>query len=373
MNKRGISGIVVTILLILLALVAIIIVWNVINVMIKGSTEQVGGGEIFTTNLNIVEAQVSPLDAIVKVQKKGTDEITSLKIIITGSQGSYIHEITNKENIPKDLETKEYSFNHYQYNLGEIKSISVVPMFEKKSGIEDKKEISGQELVAPQGCVGWWKLEGNADDSSGSANHGVNNGTVFIDDAKRGKVADFDGLVSDIIGDKLDIGTEDFSISLWFNHPTDDATDWMDCMISKVTSNPPIGFSLKLRGELDIYGNENKIRFTVGKQGTSFGNSIWSTNKYNDGLWHHVVAVADRDIELKLYIDGEEDTTANQNDNGPTDDTDNDNTRDLRIGSYGYGYVFGEDYYWNGQIDEVMFFDKALSEEEIKQLYDSQE
>jgi len=108
--------------------------------------------------------------------------------------------------------------------------------------------------------------------------------------------------------------------------------------------------------------NGNKLRFVYQKTGTSTWytfDSAW-TIPFNE--WHHVVAVYSYTQGfLKLYVDGQ------LTDNFTTNifQLKGELTTPVRIGS-----STGTAEFWNGIIDEVSIYNRALTAEEIKHLYE---
>ena len=92
--------------------------------------------------------------------------------------------------------------------------------------------------------------------------------------------------------------------------------------------------------------------------GVLAGHDASSDVTYTDTEWHHVVGVID-DGTSSLYVDG-----AKQVQEGAVDLTDS--------GIIAYiGKQYGDDSshrYWNGLIDDVRIYDRALSEQEILDL-----
>ena len=78
-----------------------------------------------------------------------------------------------------------------------------------------------------------------------------------------------------------------------------------------------------------------------------------------DQLWHHVVAVADQANGTKLYIDGE--LVASNSSHSVLSSS----KRRMRIGSN----PNIKNNFWNGAIDDVALWDRALTNDEISQLY----
>lgn len=83
------------------------------------------------------------------------------------------------------------------------------------------------------------------------------------------------------------------------------------------------------------------------------------TTALNDGTWHHVLVVADGS-KIRVYVDGNRDDPGDGETLGTVSNTD----ADLTIGGR-----MSNDNMFNGIIDEVFIYNRALSEDEVKQLY----
>ena len=80
------------------------------------------------------------------------------------------------------------------------------------------------------------------------------------------------------------------------------------------------------------------------------------------GRWYHLVGVRDGD-EIKLYVDGELAATAAA---GPADVS----TGPLSVGRAKYDGRNGD--FWNGSVDQVRVYDKALTAQEVSVLHDGE-
>ncbi len=98
------------------------------------------------------------------------------------------------------------------------------------------------------------------------------------------------------------------------------------------------------------------------------GGYIYGTTSINDGNWHHIVVVMEDDgspdvSEIRLYVDGKQDTIAGvlpRAINTPA-------VEDVRIG------VFSDmTRFFQGLIDDVRIYNRALESSEIKTLYKEQ-
>ena len=84
-------------------------------------------------------------------------------------------------------------------------------------------------------------------------------------------------------------------------------------------------------------------------------------NTYNDNNWHHIVLIKTIDNNFDLYIDNTL-TTTNTNKSSWTQNSDY-----FRI----MHRVFNESYFFNGKMSDLRIYSKALSTDEIKELYES--
>ena len=350
MKKRGIraqSQLITTILLIVLVLAAIVIVWAVVNNLITESAEEIGTSAL-TTRLEIKEANLwvtGGAEVIVK-REPGEGEITSLKFIFYNEDGGNVI-IEETEEIPKEIETKIYDFDINDHpELYNINKVSVVPVFGEKLGMEFFETKPNTDAAISE-LVSWWKFDGNARDSVGE-NHGTANGGVDLnyDDAVRGKVASFDG-ADDYVdcGNSLDLSYQNFTISTWFNQePT---TSCCKALLGR-------------GGSFLIWGYD-VLDFSVMNEtwpGGGHGTSI-PTLPFNE--WHHVVGIFNN-THVLLYLDGAYQTSE------PFSGNFVDSSLNLAIGTQCVGCAS----FFNGTIDDIIIFNKALSENQTKAIYNNQ-
>ena len=79
----------------------------------------------------------------------------------------------------------------------------------------------------------------------------------------------------------------------------------------------------------------------------------------NDGQWHHVVAISEHQVSARIWVDGQLVAT------GGAPNISNNGSPNLQIG--GNPNAGGRD--WNGDIDDVAMWDRALTDEEVVELY----
>jgi hypothetical protein len=144
MKKRGISGIIVTMVMVTLVLVLLGVVWVVISNLLTEQVDRIDGSHI-TTNLNIKSAYVEQDNetAYLSVYRGiGDGEISALKFTFSSSGGSYDYLYPITEGIPDEGETKIYNItadnvgiqNSAFNDFSDIISISVAFQYPVKSG-----------------------------------------------------------------------------------------------------------------------------------------------------------------------------------------------------------------------------------------------
>jgi len=202
-----------------------------------------------------------------------------------------------------------------------------------------------------KGLVGNWRFDegtgSTAKDSSPEGNNGTIHGASWTT-GKFGSALKFDG-----VDDYVDCGndeslniTDEKTIEIWFN--ANDLPDWHSIWSKGYVYND---YEISLH----IWNND-KVAFRVVKDG------IVQVNIFTDvlltGKWYHVVCTIDNASQIaRIYQDGvlkEEDTDFSIPDN-------------LDI-PFRIGLRHRVDYF-NGTIDEVRIYNRALSAEEIKRHY----
>jgi hypothetical protein len=210
------------------------------------------------------------------------------------------------------------------------------------------------------GLVGYWPLDTDTNDYSGNSNHGtiVGTGVTKTSAGKSNGAYSFNGVLNNYIN---------IPNSASLQQPNEvTVTAWIKTTISAtyltILSKDNENFGGGGRSYLIEMLNGANAEFVTWRIGetSQWGKSSLSTLTLNDGKWHHIAATSSPNID-KLYIDGKLDQTTT-----PTFSASlYTNTVDLIIGQKGGGSLFT----FNGQIDEVMVFNRALSADEIKALY----
>tara|TARA_Y100000034_G_scaffold47798_1_gene58945 strand:- start:752 stop:3685 length:2934 start_codon:yes stop_codon:yes gene_type:complete len=202
-------------------------------------------------------------------------------------------------------------------------------------------KITGK-VVSEEGLIAHYKFEDNVQDSIGS-NHGTNTGASFVNGMiERG--LNLEGNVNVGLGN-IDLG-EEFTISAWVNRKTQTGINFMG-VIDKL-GRWETGYSISA-----YPGWEGLSFIGYTSQGGWFNLAFGSENKDE---WYHVTAVYNHGI-IKSYTNGQISNTLDR-----SGETLTKNNLPLKLG------VQGEDYF-NGFVDELKIWNKALSDSEIEQEY----
>jgi len=203
------------------------------------------------------------------------------------------------------------------------------------------------------GLVGHWRFEDQAGttmvDSSGQGNDGTLQGKARRILGKFGQGLDLDGataLVQVPPAASLNPGTSTFSLSIWVRSRKQDQWLW--------------NLFFKDDGKLQSYyyfgvGTKPRFEFSTGDAKVTIDGQAG----VNDNRWHHLVAVRNGLYSAQLYVDGVLDSSAST---APSQMSSIRTTTPLQIGA-------GNGTFYAGQIDDVRIYARALTAEDVRQLY----
>jgi len=209
--------------------------------------------------------------------------------------------------------------------------------------------------------VGYWKFdEGtgtNAYDASGNGNDGtLVNSPTWTTDAKKGDYAlEFNGIDNYVsLGNirTLDPGTGDYTWSGWLKFGGFTGTYREIWYANACGGVHGFGFILN--------NSSNWMYYEIyGPVGGRQSKNISSADYLNEWhLWTFVITPSDH--KVKIFVDGELKSTGNFDNWG-----DIASVSTLIIGSH------GTIYYYDGLIDDVRIYNRALSAEEVEAMYNS--
>jgi hypothetical protein len=213
--------------------------------------------------------------------------------------------------------------------------------------------------VPTNGLVGWWPFNGNAIDESVNTNDGTVNGATLTADrnGNANKAYNFNG-INNYIEAPSNTGLQlsaAYSIGLWFKSNIFNAGQYGYTLISKIQSSGWYGGYETMIGETNSIGGVNHT-------GNINGNFQLPYSGLSSGNWYSVI-ITFNGTQLKLYVNGNIVNTVNQS---GTLQTGND---PLRFGRRGGGGIY--DQWFNGVIDDIGIWNRALTECEVKKLYTS--
>jgi uncharacterized protein (TIGR02145 family) len=222
--------------------------------------------------------------------------------------------------------------------------------------------------VPTDGLVGWWPFNGNAHDESGNGNDGLVDGAVLTEDRYgNNKLAYyFNGGGNEIlIKHKPELNILPATISVWFKSSNN--KDYL-FLVNKYGCGSGNGYSCHLNK-----GKPSAYYYNVKNGGVSgaidVDDEILNLAIVTDGNWHNYTISVDSS-ELRQYIDGEflkatfwtgiwSETTTGQ---------------DLHFGRYaeeGLCVNFNLDYFFEGSLDDIGIWNRALTPLEVENLYNA--
>jgi Concanavalin A-like lectin/glucanases superfamily len=199
------------------------------------------------------------------------------------------------------------------------------------------------------GLVGYWKFDdenGNvAVDSSGMGNTGtLTNGPLWTT-GKVGGALSFDGVDDyvDASDANLPIGNSSATLCAWIR-------------TTQTGEIYYLGWGTRSAGNEIVLGMLDNHMTVESWGGSDEGNTV-----VNDGNWHHVAGVWNGGSDVTEYVDGVEQTLTSW-----LGSIDIISSRHLNIGR-----LINSSYYFNGAIDEVRVYNRALSAAEVSAIFNA--
>ncbi len=215
--------------------------------------------------------------------------------------------------------------------------------------------------VPTNGLVGWWPFNGNANDESGNGNHGTVKGAMLTSDrtGNANSAYNFDGLSNWIqVLDNISLQLGNMTMSLWIKTTSTSSKYLLFKQNISDASNENYGFEINPLGENTIYFG--------GKYGDCSPGNGWEMLTCNlpnltNNKWHNVVGTISED-SIRFYFDGFK--YASLKTSKPS----------MTICSGGSNLMFGRGWdsypkWYLGHLDDIAIYNRALTEKEIKQLY----
>jgi chitodextrinase len=189
--------------------------------------------------------------------------------------------------------------------------------------------------------VGYWKFNETsgitAEDSSGSNNGTVINGAVWDSGGQIGGSLNFDGSNDYVsLPNIINPSAATFTASAWI-YP-DVSTGIRSVLVQEGTN-----------GRKWLYREDGLLTSFL------FSSKLQSTGSIVTGQWNHIAVTYDG-TTLKLYLNGQQDGSAT-------------GTIESELGGMRVGIAKDDSSGWDGKIDDVRIYDRALSSTEIASLH----
>ncbi len=217
--------------------------------------------------------------------------------------------------------------------------------------------------VPSNGLVGWWGFNGNAQDGSGNGNHGTVNGATLTTDrfGNQNGAYSFDGINDFIDLNYLETinGSSQSSFNIWC------ISSFNNVLLGHWNSSfNPIG-SVGININIGI---DNKIYIDM-LAGLSFN----SLNQIDTSMWSMIsvvyngLAITNQE-RLKLFVNGQSFPLDFHGNNVPS--LIGNQANSTFVGARGIGSGIGG--FNNGNLDDIGIWNRALTQQEITNLYNSQ-
>jgi hypothetical protein len=201
----------------------------------------------------------------------------------------------------------------------------------------------------PSEYISYWKFEGNTNDEKGRNDGTLMDNAAIISDSVRGSVLSLDGA-----GDYVDVPNDaslnisgPLTISAWIKNEND-KDSYQDIVAKGRGFDTGGAYSLAWLGS-----NDNAYFFLRNPTNDGYVNA--RTSLPYDNNWHHVAAVYNGTNGI-VYVDGSSAGGMISATVSP-------------IWQNNKNVLIGGSMWFKGSIDDVMIFNKSLSEEEVQKIY----
>ena len=361
MKKRGLSEVVTTLILVLLVLVAIAIVWVVISNLIRDKGDDIGASTFeVSMAVKTVEPSSTSGNVLVRVERNvGEGNLQGINIIMSDG--------INSETVRVDPidEGEETTYDISKGGLGAITKVSIRPIGgsdgnEKIGEVVGERELSyDQSVKSLGGLIAWWKFENDAKDATGNGHDGTEQGGVSYVTGQVEQAADFDGSNSITNNILSETNTGDFSVVFWVKWNVMGSSRRI---VSNRGGSGDVGWEVRsnLDGEV-----QTLLDFGI-VGGVDRGADLVTATGLTTNQWYHIVSTIDRSGNIIIYVNGEEQGSPQviSDHNGQTLST----TSPFCMGDA--LTCISPPGSHMGQIDELAIFNRALTADEIKSIYE---
>ena len=318
----------------------------------SGFTTEVTSGGVFQWGLNGPSGQyfgtkTIPYDQWIYLTGTFDDQTKQQCIYFNGIQQECQ---TPTGSISYSQGTLQFSWSHEAH--GTIDDVKIYNYARTQKQIIEDMSATGRS-ASGRNAIGYYKFDEGSGGTvynfgiGGTALNGTfgtgNSAPTWVNEGKSGKALNFNNSYTYVTTSTSILNNSNqFSASAWVksNNTSQDQTIF--------SANPP--FFLRLSGG----------KFRIGLYTNSSWTFVNGNIPLNNNIWYHLLLTYDGST-LKSYVNGQLDT----------------NTSKTGVLSsfgtifVGYPYVAGENYPFNGLIDEVKIYNYALTSDEVKQDYNA--
>jgi len=205
--------------------------------------------------------------------------------------------------------------------------------------------------------VGWWKFDGNTNDSSGNGNNGTEIGDPTYVAGRIGQAISFDGE-----GDRIEVPATVAGTPELFPAKAISASAWVRTTVSANELHSLVRHEFHFTPLQTFSGSALASAFTDQDGSRALHSTRFDWSKINDGKWHHCAVTYNNGIH-EVWIDGRKEVS----DNFGSFPLWTGDDQPWVFGGKERGEGGGEHY--PGELDDVRIYNYALGESEIKTLY----
>lgn len=212
--------------------------------------------------------------------------------------------------------------------------------------------VAASVSVDTTGLAAWYPFSGNAGDSSGHGNHGTVYGATPCADryGLNNRAYSFDG-VDDYIGIPYALSMNpdsQMTVSAWVMADAWGGLDYSNYVLGNEQNSQKSGYMLR--------GGATSVTFQIGSAG-NWRAVTTAVGVVTTGTWYHLAGTFDG-YTLRIYVDGTERASSTYT------GTITPSSGSMLIGTSPESYLR----WFNGTIDDIMIFTRALSQGEIDTL-----
>ncbi len=225
---------------------------------------------------------------------------------------------------------------------------AVIPMDQIR-----RMRVIGGGMVLPDGLVLHYTFDrdegGRVTDKSGAGNHGEVHGATFTSEGKAGGAMSFNGdKQAIIVGNPVSLRVQDFTIMAWIKRGDLDKATGNDGMDAVLFGYGHAGYIFGIHPNGQLFLSKDDVDNVPARCGV------------RDQDFHHV-AVTKHGNQIVFYLDGAANPAPEYD---PGFEFNSDAAVGARADTMGCSFL--------GVIDEVAVFNRPLSGDEVKEIYDSQ-